>query len=112
MSDELEETNVVRLVPAYHPHWLWAAVKAAPGFVWDRVSGWSPAKIAMFITGASWPMFAALVLLDAWVKLFVLIVAYVIAMSIFMMFALLESERPNGRAAQVDWSNERAGWGP
>jgi hypothetical protein len=33
-------------------------------------------------------------------------------MVVYGTLALLESERPNGRAVMIERSNERAGWGP
>lgn len=102
----------LRHVPTSRRHWWKEAAKATPGFLWNRLRCWSAAKAAMFMTGLSWPMFALLVVLDEWVKVFALLVVYIVLMAIFITFAVLESERPNGRAGLVEWTNERAGWGP
>jgi hypothetical protein len=102
----------LRPLSAAHPHWLWEWTKATAGWLWHTMRAWSPAKGAMAMTGMAWVFFIVLVLLGAWKMAFILTAIYIPMMAILITCAILESERPNGRAGMVTWSNERAGWGP
>jgi hypothetical protein len=80
--------------------------------MWHTVIRWSPAKVGMFITGAMMVFVTVLIKQRDWATLFFGTVAYVMLMVVYGTLALLESERPNGRAVMIERSNERAGWGP
>jgi multidrug efflux pump subunit AcrB len=93
----VEQESTIRRV------WYWLG---------DKSRSWSPAKSCLFMTGAMMVVVTVLVLLEEWVKVFAILALYLPLAGVFCMAAIFESERPNGRAGMVSWSNERAGWGP